>query len=53
MLLGYVSDERYFAIAVVDVEIIGKAARMATRSVASGVMSDDVAGQLKVNKRFR
>src|SRR5262245_43416130 len=36
MLLGYVSDERYVALAGVDVEIFSPAGSLAARSRASG-----------------
>jgi hypothetical protein len=42
MLLGYVSDERYLALAGVDVEVIGDAVNMATHSTASGAIYADV-----------
>ncbi|HEY2415948.1 MAG TPA: carboxypeptidase-like regulatory domain-containing protein [Pirellulaceae bacterium] len=49
MLLGYVSDERYLAIAGVDVEIIGEAASVVIRSTASGAIHADIpAGRYEV-----
>jgi N,N-dimethylformamidase beta subunit-like protein len=42
MLLGYVSDERYIALAGVEIELIGPGGSMATRSRASGSIYADI-----------
>jgi hypothetical protein len=42
MLIGYVSDERYVALAGVEVEILGPRGSVATRSRASGAIHADV-----------
>ena len=42
MLLGYVSDERYVALAGVEVEILGPHGSIATRSRASGAVHADI-----------
>src|SRR5207248_10543822 len=42
MLLGYVSDERYVAIAGVEIEIVGAAASIATRARASGAIHAEI-----------
>ena len=43
MLLGYVSDERYVALAGVEVELLAAGQSIATRSRASGALHADVA----------
>jgi N,N-dimethylformamidase len=49
MLLGYVSDERYVAIAGVEIEILGPHGSLAARSRASGVIHADIEpGQYEV-----
>src|SRR4051812_42913830 len=42
MLLGYVSDERYLALAGAEIEILGPRGSTATRSRASGAVHADV-----------
>src|SRR5690348_9867148 len=42
MLIGYVSDERYVALAGVEVEIIDSSASLATRSRASGAIHAEI-----------
>ena len=42
MLLGYVSDERYLALAGVDIEVVGGSVSIATRSSASGSIHADI-----------
>ena len=42
MLLGYVSDERYLALAGVEIEILGPHDSLATRSRASGSVHADI-----------
>jgi N,N-dimethylformamidase len=42
MLLGYVSDERYVALAGVDIELVGHSGSFATRSRASGSIHADI-----------
>jgi hypothetical protein len=42
MLLGFVSDERYVALAGVEVELLGRHGSLATRSRASGAIHADV-----------
>jgi len=49
MLLGYVSDERYIALAGVELEILGLHGSLATRSRASGAIYADIdPGQYEV-----
>jgi hypothetical protein len=42
MLLGYVSDERYVALAGVEIEVLGPQGSIATRSRASGAVHADI-----------
>src|SRR5262245_12117563 len=42
MLLGYVSDERYIALAGVEIEILGAHGSVAARSRASGSIHADI-----------
>src|SRR6266496_6077232 len=42
MLLGYVSDEKYLALAGVEIEILGPRGSIATRSRASGSVHADI-----------
>ena len=42
MLLGYVSDERYIALAGVEIEILGPGGSIAARSCASGSIHADI-----------
>ncbi|HMC10980.1 MAG TPA: N,N-dimethylformamidase beta subunit family domain-containing protein, partial [Pirellulaceae bacterium] len=42
MLLGYVSDERYIALAGVEIEILGPSGSLATRSRASGSIHAEI-----------
>src|SRR5947208_1112050 len=49
MLLGYVSDERYVALAGVDVELVGARESVAARSRASGAIYAEIEpGQYEV-----